>query len=364
MGCKHSSSPPESPIKPIQNGGPIVLKSKISIQRAQIIDHQTSNGIKSLSSSALSISAKKKTCLSLSSLPLPFTVLCLEKTLDGHDHYLMKRFQLDTPCFLLDVSRTHILLVDGRQLRLINMETKDIETCIIPLNCGDIQDISWSSKLNAFLILTTDQLYKTGTKQLQPIPIPQIQFIIEGPRKSYMAVDGDDLIINRCFGSDIRRYSLANFSLVQSPYAYANGENLSVTNIRLNSNKILALAISINTKQMIDLVQLKTNKLIRRISFDSNENILYPINLHNNGQWFAKTCIPCVNIGHCLISSEGQITRLTLFPDQDNFIRSICMSPDNRWLIVSRQHSIELYQPCSSFLPLMKELVDVSSISL
>ncbi len=59
MGCRHSSSPPESPIKTVPNDGPIVLKSKISIHRAQVINHRASNGIKSLSTSRLSISAKK-----------------------------------------------------------------------------------------------------------------------------------------------------------------------------------------------------------------------------------------------------------------------------------------------------------------
>ncbi|UJR25995.1 hypothetical protein I4U23_007342 [Adineta vaga] len=364
MGCRHSSSPPESPVKRItENGGPIILKSKISIHRAQIFDQQSPLGNKSLSSSRLSISTKK-TCLSLSSLPIPFTALCLEKTLDEHDHYLIKRFKLDTPCLILDVSRTHILLLDGRQLRLIHMETMDIETCVLPLTCADVQEIAWSSKLNAFLLLTTDQLYKTSTKQLQLIPIHQIQFTTEGHRKSYMAVDGDDLIINRSFGYDLRYYSLSKLSLVQSSRSYIHGEDLSVTTIRLNSNKILALAISIGKKQMIDLVNLNTDQFLYRIQMDSNENILYPVNLHNNGQWFAKTCTPCVNIGHCLISSDGQVTRLRLFHNQDNFIRSFSMSPDNRWLVISRQHVLEVYQPCSSFLPLMKNLVDVSSISL
>jgi hypothetical protein len=56
MGCRHPSSPPESPIKVIQNGGPVILKSKISIHRAQVINHRTSNGNKT---SRLSISPKK-----------------------------------------------------------------------------------------------------------------------------------------------------------------------------------------------------------------------------------------------------------------------------------------------------------------
>jgi hypothetical protein len=59
MGCRHSSSPPESPVKTVQNTDPIVLKSKISIHRAQVINHRTPNGVKSSSTSRLSISAKK-----------------------------------------------------------------------------------------------------------------------------------------------------------------------------------------------------------------------------------------------------------------------------------------------------------------
>jgi hypothetical protein len=55
MGCRHPSSPPESPIKVLQNGGPVVLKSKISIHRAQVINHRAPNGNKS---SRLSISTK------------------------------------------------------------------------------------------------------------------------------------------------------------------------------------------------------------------------------------------------------------------------------------------------------------------
>ena len=186
----------------------------------------------------------------------------------------------------------------------------------------------------------------------------------EGHRKSYMAVDGDDLLINRSFGYDIRRYSLTNFNLAQSPRAYLESEHISVTTIRLNSKKILALAISVGERQMIDLVNLNTDRLIRRVTLDSNENLLYPIDLHNSGQWFAKTCIPCVNISHCLISSEGHVTRLTLFPHQDNFIRSLRMSADNRWLLVGRQHALEIYQPYTSLLPLVKDLVGFSSLSL
>ena len=76
---------------------------------------------------------------------------------------------------MFDVSRTHTLLLDGRQLHLINMETMNIKTSVLPLDCGDIQEITWSARLNAFLLLTTDRLYQTGTKHLRPIPIQQIQ---------------------------------------------------------------------------------------------------------------------------------------------------------------------------------------------
>ncbi len=54
MGCRHSSSPPESPVKTVQKEGSVVLKSKISIHRTQVINRRTSNSIKSLS-----ISTKK-----------------------------------------------------------------------------------------------------------------------------------------------------------------------------------------------------------------------------------------------------------------------------------------------------------------
>lgn len=179
-----------------------------------------------------------------------------------------------------------------------------------------------------------------------------------------MAIDGDDLLINRSFGYDIRRYSLSNFSLIQASRIYTKSQNTCVTTIRLNCNKILALAISIGKQQMIDLVHLNTDRLIYRIQLGSGENILYPIDLHHNGEWFAKTCVPCVNIGHCLISPNGQLTRLTLFPHQDNFIRSLCISPDNRWLLVVRQHALEFYRPCAPLGSAGKDSMNGSCISL
>lgn len=165
----------------------------------------------------------------------------------------------------------------------------------------------------------------------------------EGPRKSYMTVNGDDLLINRSFGTDLRHYSLSSFNTLPLPNVYKETTNLYITTIRLNSDKILALEISIGDKQMIDLVQLNTGQLLHRIKLDLNENILYPADLHSHGLWFAKTCIPYVNIGHCLISSNGEIIRLKLFSNQDNFIRSLRMTSDNRWLLIGRQHALELY---------------------
>lgn len=50
-----------------------------------------------------------------------------------------------------------------------------METSILPVELRDIQEISWSSKLNTFLILTTERLYQTGCKNLHPIPIYEIQ---------------------------------------------------------------------------------------------------------------------------------------------------------------------------------------------
>jgi hypothetical protein len=165
-----------------------------------------------------------------------------------------------------------------------------------------------------------------------------------------MTVNGDDLLINRSFGYDLRRYSLSKLTLIQSPRIYVESKDLCVTTIGLDSNKILALGISIAEKQMVDLINLNTNQFLHRIKFDTNENILYPIDLHFNGLWFAKTCIPYVNIGHCLISSDGQITRLKLFSNQDNFIRSFRISHDKKWLLVGRQHALEVYSLFNSVM--------------
>jgi hypothetical protein len=165
-----------------------------------------------------------------------------------------------------------------------------------------------------------------------------------------MTVNGDDLIINRSFGDDLRRYSLSNYNRLPSPHVYKENQDVCVTTIRLNSKKILALAISIGEKQMIDLIDLNTNQFLHRIQLDFNENLSYPIDLHFNGLWFAKTSIPYVNIGHCLISSDGQIKRLKLFTNQDNFIRSFRLSYDRKWLLIGRQHALELYSLTNSVL--------------
>ncbi|UJR22924.1 hypothetical protein I4U23_025952 [Adineta vaga] len=319
MGCRHSSSPPNSPTKIVKNAGPIALKKKILFSHTQKLHHQKSNHLKTSS---------------------PIKTLDLEQILDGDGKNLMKRFEFTSTCLLYDISSTHILLFDNNQFHLIDLNTMNIKTCALSM---DIQEIVWSTQLNRFLILTTDQLYQTDIDQIQLKPIHQIQFTHEGPRKSFMTVNGNDLIINRSFGSDVYRYSLTNYEFIQSLYVYKGSRNICITTIQLNSNKILALAISIQAKQMIDLVQLSTEQILHRIQLDSNENLSYPIDLHVNGYWFAKTSIPNVNIGHCLITSDGQILRLKLFSHQDNFIRSLRINDEKKWLLVGRQYALELY---------------------
>ncbi len=51
----------------------------------------------------------------------------------------------------------------------------NIETIVLPLDCRELEEIAWSSKLNSFLLLTADQLYQTSTKHLYLTPIRQIQ---------------------------------------------------------------------------------------------------------------------------------------------------------------------------------------------
>jgi hypothetical protein len=143
MGCRHSSSPPSSP----KNGG---LKTKIfhhhHYHHSKKFNHQKSK-------------------LSLN----------LEQILDGHGKNLFKKFQFNSDCLLFDISLTHILLLNNKQLDLININTMNIETYFLSNNYFDIQEIVWSSQLNIFLILTTDQLYQTNIDQLQLKPIHQIQ---------------------------------------------------------------------------------------------------------------------------------------------------------------------------------------------
>ena len=161
MGCRHSSSPPGSPKMIIQNGGPMALKNKISIQRLQKLNQQKSSDIKPPTATRTS--------------PSLLTKLNLEHILDGHGKNLIKRFEFDSACLIFDLSSTHILLLDDSQLRLINIKTLNIEIFLLPMDNMDIQEIAWSSQLNAFLILTTDRLYQTGIDQLELKLIHQIQ---------------------------------------------------------------------------------------------------------------------------------------------------------------------------------------------
>lgn len=158
-----------------------------------------------------------------------------------------------------------------------------------------------------------------------------------------MTVNGDDLVINRSFGDDLRHYSLKNLQSFSTIHVYKDKTDMCITTIQLNSNKILALSVTIGEKQVLDFIHLPTEQFLYRIQFDSNENISYPIDLHTNGLWFGKTCQPYVNIGQCLITSDGQIKRLKLFTEQDNFIRSLRISFDRKWLILGRQHALEIY---------------------
>lgn len=158
-----------------------------------------------------------------------------------------------------------------------------------------------------------------------------------------MTIDGKDLLINRSFGRDLRQFSLTNFKFVRKIRLHDDRVDVRVTTIQLNSKKILAVTIDIDQQQMIDFFSLNADRWIRRISLGSNEHVFYPIDLHSNGLWFAKTLKPSVNIGHCLISSDGQINRLTLFSDQDNFIRSFKISPDQKHVLIARQYRLELY---------------------
>src|SRR4051812_32334026 len=98
-----------------------------------------------------------------------------------------------------------------------------------------------------------------------------------------MTINGDDLLINRSFGDDLRRYSLSNYQLVPSPHVHREQETMSITTIQLNSSKILALAVCIGDKQMLDLIHLPTDQFLHRIKLDFNENLSYPIDLHFHG---------------------------------------------------------------------------------
>lgn len=94
-----------------------------------------------------------------------------------------------------------------------------------------------------------------------------------------------------------------------------------------------------------------------------NENILYPTDLHNNGQWFAKICLTSLNAVYCLISSNEQITRVIFFPNQDSLICSLCVSSNHQWLIVIRQHALEIYQLCTSLISSIEDIMNVTSFS-
>lgn len=151
MGCRHSSSPPSSPKLMLKNGG---LKKKILFNHSQKYSQSKSHSNKSLQA---------------------MKMFNLEQILDGHGEHLIHRWEFNSTCLLFDLSSTHILLLNQRQLHLIHINTMNIETSLLAMEQLDIQEIVWSTQLNQFLLLTTDQLYQTGVEQIQLKPIQQIQ---------------------------------------------------------------------------------------------------------------------------------------------------------------------------------------------
>lgn len=156
MGCKHSSSS-NSPKLINKHGQQISLKNKIFLQHEKKHTNQNSTNMKK------SIHSK--------TIPL----LNLEQILDGHGKSLTKKFEFNSACLLFDVSLTHILLLNDRQLYLINLNTMNIDKNILLTDNIDIQEIVWSMQLNYFLILTTDQLYQINVEQFEFTPIIQMQ---------------------------------------------------------------------------------------------------------------------------------------------------------------------------------------------
>lgn len=120
-------------------------------------------------------SAQLKACLSTKTTCVRETAFHLERILDGHGAHLKQRLELDSAGLLFDLSPTHILVLDDRRLRLLNMNTMNVETQILPSDSLDIQDIAWSSQLAAFLLLSTDRVYQTRLDGLNLKVIDQIQ---------------------------------------------------------------------------------------------------------------------------------------------------------------------------------------------
>lgn len=139
MGCRHSSSPPNSPKLLMKNEH---LKKKFRFQ------HKQKSILKSIS---------------------------LEHILDGSGRYLYEKLEFQSACLIYDLSSTHLLLYNQRQLHLIHLQTLNIQKEFLSNEFFDIQDIVWSIQLNAFLILTTNQLYQTGYERIDLKPIELIQ---------------------------------------------------------------------------------------------------------------------------------------------------------------------------------------------
>ena len=126
----------------------------------------------SSSSSSKKKESKSPTKIKTTRTSIRETAAQLERLLDGRAEHLIGRFDLDSADLLFDLSSNHILLLDHQHLRLIHIETKTIETILLPFH---VQDIVWSTKLQAFLLLGLDRIYQTKTDRLQLNVIEQIQ---------------------------------------------------------------------------------------------------------------------------------------------------------------------------------------------
>lgn len=150
MGCRHSSSPPNSPKLLIKNEH---LKKKFRFQ------HKQKSILKTIS---------------------------LEQILDGSARFLYEKLEFQSTCLIYDLSSTHLLLYNQRHLYLIHLQTLNIQQDFLSNDYFDVQTIVWSTQMNCFLVLTTNQLYQTGYERIDLKPIEQIQVEEEEEKEIYI----------------------------------------------------------------------------------------------------------------------------------------------------------------------------------